>query len=112
MEWCKARARHNRWSEEIHLLLEEMQRVLKFLDWQAEQWDSRGSSGMQPNEEEGFVAYARRQAHTRRRLAAVFKESWRKVPDLVASGLDDDLLVEEDDGPSLDELPCENVDDA
>ncbi|KAG1792867.1 hypothetical protein EV424DRAFT_1475732 [Suillus variegatus] len=79
VEWCKARARHNRWSEEIHLLLEEMQRVLKFLDWQAEQWDSRGSSGMQPNEEEGFVVYARRQAHTRRRLAAVFKESWRKV---------------------------------
>ncbi|KAG1727375.1 uncharacterized protein EDB91DRAFT_1086447 [Suillus paluster] len=24
VEWCKARARHNRWSEEIQLLLEEM----------------------------------------------------------------------------------------
>ncbi|KAG2149234.1 hypothetical protein DEU56DRAFT_752886 [Suillus clintonianus] len=112
VELCKAHARHNRWSEEIHLLLEEMQHVLKFLDWQAEQWDSRGSSDMQPNEEEGFIAYACRQAHTRRRLAAIFKESWRKVPDLVASGLNNNLLVEEDDGPSLNELHCENIDDA
>ncbi|KAG1883990.1 hypothetical protein F4604DRAFT_1575130, partial [Suillus subluteus] len=87
----------------IQLLLEEMQHILRFLDWQAEQWDSRASrpSVDQPKEEEeeeGFVAYARQQAHIRRRLAAVFRESWRKVPDLIASGFDDDLPVEEDDG--------------
>ncbi|KAG0692078.1 hypothetical protein DFH29DRAFT_985953 [Suillus ampliporus] len=108
MEWCKARARHNRWVEEIQLLLEEMQCL--------RQWDSQASrsSSKQPKEEEeeGFVAYARRQAHTHRRLAAVFKESWRKVPDLIATGLDEDLLVEEDDGPSLDEPPCEDIKDA
>ncbi|KAG1897935.1 uncharacterized protein F5891DRAFT_1129642 [Suillus fuscotomentosus] len=82
VEWCKARARHNRWSEEIQLLLEEMQCVLRFLDWRAEQWDSQASrsSVEQPKEDaEGFVAYARRQAHIHRRLAAVFKESWRKI---------------------------------
>ncbi|KAG2144653.1 uncharacterized protein EDB93DRAFT_1241226 [Suillus bovinus] len=113
MEWCKARARHNRWSEEILLLLEEMERVLRFLDWQAAQWDSLASrpffEPLKEEVEEGFVAYAFRQAHIRRRLAAVFKESWRTVPDLVASGLDADLLVKEDDGPSLDEPPCEDV---
>ncbi|KAG1836053.1 hypothetical protein DFJ58DRAFT_735266 [Suillus subalutaceus] len=113
MEWCKARAHHNRWSEEILLLLEEMERVLRFLDWQAAQWDSLASrpfvEPLKEEVEEGFVAYAFRQVHIRHRLAAVFKESWRTVPDLVASGLDADLLVEEDDGPSLDEPPCEDV---
>ncbi|KAG2359746.1 hypothetical protein BDR07DRAFT_1452251 [Suillus spraguei] len=39
VEWCKARARHNRWEEEIQLLLVEMQRMLAFLAWEARQWD-------------------------------------------------------------------------
>jgi hypothetical protein len=91
-----------------------MRRVLTFLNWQAEQWASRAStpSVERPKEEEeGFVAYAYRQAHIRHGLAAVFKENWSKVPELVASGLDDDLPVEEDNGLSLDEPPCEDTED-
>ncbi|KAG1796695.1 uncharacterized protein HD556DRAFT_1441381 [Suillus plorans] len=37
VEWCKARARQNCWSEEVQLLLEEMWRVLAFFNWQV-QW--------------------------------------------------------------------------
>ncbi|OJA20624.1 hypothetical protein AZE42_14183 [Rhizopogon vesiculosus] len=34
----------SRWSEEVELLLEEMQRVIEFLKWQAEWWGGRASS--------------------------------------------------------------------
>ncbi|KAG2130405.1 uncharacterized protein EDB93DRAFT_1243278 [Suillus bovinus] len=38
VEWCKACARANRWSEEVELLLKEMRRVIVSLRWQAEWW--------------------------------------------------------------------------
>ncbi|KAG2109753.1 hypothetical protein DEU56DRAFT_920292 [Suillus clintonianus] len=44
IEWCKARAHRDRWVEEMQLLLEEMQRILLFLDWQARQWDERAGA--------------------------------------------------------------------
>ncbi|KAF7965199.1 hypothetical protein HWV62_45095 [Athelia sp. TMB] len=38
-EYLKARARRNRWVEEVMLLVEEMRRVLRFLNWRAKwQW--------------------------------------------------------------------------
>ncbi|KAF9231029.1 hypothetical protein BU15DRAFT_90993 [Melanogaster broomeanus] len=42
IEWCKARARANRWAEEVELLSEEMRRVLAFLKWQAALVDHSG----------------------------------------------------------------------
>ncbi|KAG1855591.1 hypothetical protein F4604DRAFT_1883229 [Suillus subluteus] len=39
IEWCKARACHNRWHEEIWLLMEEMQHVLAFLKWHIQWWE-------------------------------------------------------------------------
>ncbi|KAG1851559.1 hypothetical protein C8R48DRAFT_750003 [Suillus tomentosus] len=41
IEWCKARARAARWSEEVDLLLEEMRRVLAYLEWEIGAWRSR-----------------------------------------------------------------------
>jgi hypothetical protein len=41
IEWCKARARAQRWSEEVRLLLEEMRRILEFLNWRATFWETR-----------------------------------------------------------------------
>ncbi|KAG1800908.1 uncharacterized protein HD556DRAFT_1430245 [Suillus plorans] len=43
IEWCKARARAARWSEEVDLLLEEMRRVLVYLEWEIEAWRSRAT---------------------------------------------------------------------
>ncbi|KAG2147802.1 uncharacterized protein EDB93DRAFT_1250523 [Suillus bovinus] len=40
IEWCKARARAARWSEEVELLAKEMQRVLAFLEWQGHWWST------------------------------------------------------------------------
>ncbi|KAG1875869.1 hypothetical protein C8R48DRAFT_745561 [Suillus tomentosus] len=81
VEWCKARARHNRWQEEIQLLLVEMQRVLAFLAWEARQWDKRATLRMVERSEyaEGLIAYANRQAAIRRGLSASFLGMWRDV---------------------------------
>ncbi|KII82921.1 hypothetical protein PLICRDRAFT_83984, partial [Plicaturopsis crispa FD-325 SS-3] len=43
IEWCCARARAMRWSEEIILLQEEMRRVKVTMEWQAVRWDSRAA---------------------------------------------------------------------
>ncbi|KAJ7727865.1 hypothetical protein B0H14DRAFT_3518738 [Mycena olivaceomarginata] len=41
IEWTKARARADRWREELILLDEEMRRVLEFCEWKALWWDQR-----------------------------------------------------------------------
>ncbi|EIW79765.1 hypothetical protein CONPUDRAFT_34829, partial [Coniophora puteana RWD-64-598 SS2] len=40
-EWCKARARALRWTEEVHLLKEEMRRTLQYMLWHARWWEVR-----------------------------------------------------------------------
>ncbi|KAG1789189.1 uncharacterized protein HD556DRAFT_1433840 [Suillus plorans] len=70
IEWCKARARANRWTEEVKLLLEEMRRVREFLSWHAKWWDEQADRrvGLPPAEAEGTNAYVRRQAALRRNI--------------------------------------------
>ncbi|KAJ6459377.1 hypothetical protein C8R47DRAFT_1081340 [Mycena vitilis] len=41
VEWAKARARADRWQEELILLEEEMRRVLEFCSWKARWWEAR-----------------------------------------------------------------------
>jgi hypothetical protein len=114
VEWCKAKARHNRWQEEIQLLLVEMQRMLAFLAWEARQWDERATLRMVERLEfaEGLIAYANRQAAIRRALSASFSGMWRNVGALVSAGLglDDGAEGQQDDGPSIDEPPHEDLD--
>ena len=43
IEWCKARARAMRWLEEVRLLVEEMRRVLQFLQWKGRFWELRAA---------------------------------------------------------------------
>ncbi|KAG1738072.1 uncharacterized protein EDB91DRAFT_1249369 [Suillus paluster] len=78
VEWCKSRARAMRWAEEIELLHKEMQRVLQFLDWQAEWWDKQQDrcNCEMTAEREGLVAYANKQANIRCRLASRFRLLW------------------------------------
>ncbi|KAG1858005.1 hypothetical protein DFJ58DRAFT_876969, partial [Suillus subalutaceus] len=78
VEWCKTRARHTRWLEEIQLLLVEMRHVLAFFAWEAECWDERGTLRVVDRSEdaEGLTAYAKRQAAVRCALSASFSEMW------------------------------------
>ncbi|KAG1762145.1 hypothetical protein EDD22DRAFT_979916 [Suillus occidentalis] len=82
VEWCKARARHNRWCEEIRLLMEEMRRVLAFLKWHIQWWEERATlrTFARAEETEGFVAYAKRQGAVRRALLMSFEDRWAGVP--------------------------------
>ncbi|PPQ76066.1 hypothetical protein CVT26_004585 [Gymnopilus dilepis] len=72
IEWCKSRARRDRWKEEVELLQEEMRRVKEFFQTRAQQWEdlARSDSGnwalpgviWDRSTVEGRTAYARGQA--------------------------------------------------
>ena len=91
IEWCKSRARAKRFTEEVMLLLTEMERVCSFLAWKAEDWRQKGSitspwtfspdRGYNPTvREEGLRAYAFRQADLYYRLKGHFEVIWSDVP--------------------------------
>lgn len=84
IEWCKSRARALRWAEKVELLQEEMCRVLQFLKWQADWWDSRRDT---VSYSEGLCAYAARQANIRRCMADHFRHLW--VPFISPDSLTD-----------------------
>ncbi|KAG1792555.1 hypothetical protein EV424DRAFT_1475756 [Suillus variegatus] len=74
IEWCKARARAMRWEEEVELLR-------AFLRWEAGRWDARCDEVIPTDveHEDGCMAYAQRQAHLRRKLAASFEALWAQT---------------------------------
>lgn len=75
VEFCKAYARVRRWDEETKLLVEEQRRTLVTFRWESEKWLSAVVEGGGPDAE-GRNAYAYRQAHIRRQMAASFQEIW------------------------------------
>ncbi|KAJ7265344.1 hypothetical protein B0H12DRAFT_974044, partial [Mycena haematopus] len=85
IEWAKTRARFMRRMEEVDLLEEERCRILQFLGWQADWWESLSNKrpGAPENEAdpyaEGNVAYAKCQAARLRKLADVFTAKWEDV---------------------------------
>ncbi|KAF8878620.1 hypothetical protein BD779DRAFT_1384368, partial [Infundibulicybe gibba] len=74
IEWCKSKARADRWSEEVEILLEEMRRVRAFFESRAIKWEyqSKYTSSVpnplglvlpsEPALTQGCVAYAKNQA--------------------------------------------------
>ena len=78
-EWAKSKARADRWDEEVQLVAEEMRRVLTFLEWKAAWWDRHGEAQLNVSHDiqEGARAYAAKQAHVNRALAASFHMHWR-----------------------------------
>ncbi|KAH7903201.1 hypothetical protein BJ138DRAFT_975570, partial [Hygrophoropsis aurantiaca] len=78
VEWCKARARKLRWSEEVDLLRKEMHRVQCFLQWRIKWWLSRSCiwPGLDQQVTAGLKAYALRQANLYQNIAESFKNKW------------------------------------
>lgn len=80
-EWARSRARAHRWTEEQHLILEEMRRVLEYLKWHANWWDEQGlrrsANGVTPTIQDGLSGYATKQATILRRLRRQFATMWR-----------------------------------
>lgn len=81
VEWCKSRARAQRWIEEVRLIDEEMRRVIEFSENMARVWDARReprddidfgeshSYALDLASEDGIRAYASKQASIRRAQA-------------------------------------------
>ncbi|KAJ6488304.1 hypothetical protein C8R47DRAFT_1177489 [Mycena vitilis] len=89
VEWSKAKARKERWEEEVDLLREEMKRVLRFLRWRA-QWREQVSHELRG----GLEAYAARQAATAREIARRFKRSWdNSAATVVRMAVRDDAVL-------------------
>lgn len=97
IEWCKSRARASRWAEEVEMLIEEMRRIVVFLEWEAKCWDERSTmfSGAEARRAEGYHAYARRQATLRREISRQCCSSWHPTLTLAQSlGCSDGQLEE------------------
>ena len=101
------------YTEEVELLLEEMRRVLAFLEWDRDRWNKRvlhicqradGATqfpitlpphGKTAVFAEGLKAYALCQASVRQRLFNTFMQQWHDVPTFVTianHGLADDKV--------------------
>jgi hypothetical protein len=93
LEWLKARARAERWREEVILLEEEMRRTLEYCDWRARWWEDQillrttNSSALN----EGLHAYAKEQAETDRSRAVAWAARWAPVRNRAREALDDQL---------------------
>ena len=107
-EWAKSRARAARAEEEVSLLKEEMNRVLKYLAWKARWWRERATlrRGLSSDMEEGVRSYALSQGAVQDALATHFCRVW----DAPLQGLDDSRKKQanggkdgKDDNSDLDE---------
>ncbi|KAJ7169138.1 hypothetical protein C8R43DRAFT_1121027 [Mycena crocata] len=121
VDWARAKARKNRWEEEVELLREEMRRVLRYLDWYADTWDARASAATSRTDidaetKQGMEAYAAKQSTMLRRLRAFFKtEMGFSVERAVSSAIavDEDIkpLFEGQDVDEHDDEEGDNEDD-
>ncbi|KAL1739833.1 hypothetical protein HDZ31DRAFT_48707, partial [Schizophyllum fasciatum] len=77
VEWAKARARSERWHEEVDIT-EEMRRVLRSLWWQASCWEEHSffQAELDLAGRAGVCAYALRQADLYLWLEAAFYVTW------------------------------------
>ncbi|KAF7311359.1 CxC2 domain-containing protein [Mycena kentingensis (nom. inval.)] len=96
VEWTKARARRDRWDEEVALIREEMRRVLRSLRWEEKQWLRRvgDRSGVLGEISAGADAYARQQSALHRAVAERFIGHWSgSVASAMRSAMRDDGVL-------------------
>ncbi|KJA16799.1 hypothetical protein HYPSUDRAFT_71075 [Hypholoma sublateritium FD-334 SS-4] len=81
VEWAKTRARVMRWQEEYQIVPEEMRRVLAWYEWKAEWWEMQAGRRKEGDQSIliGVSAYAHKQAHIVRRMAARCAADWLPI---------------------------------
>lgn len=98
-EWARSRARSRRAHEEVELVAEEMRRVLKTLQWCADQWDDRKAQALKlrvgEDVREGLISYAEDQAKVQRDLHASFTTLWKTPLSRVDQVIINDSRLEE-----------------
>jgi hypothetical protein len=78
VDWSRAKARKSRWEEEVELLRKEMRRVLRYLQWEKETWDRRGTEAAARTDvlvekQAGLQACAAKQAAMHNELFVFFR---------------------------------------
>ncbi|KIJ35543.1 hypothetical protein M422DRAFT_83827, partial [Sphaerobolus stellatus SS14] len=80
IEWCRARARSLRWSEQMEKVMEEMRCVMDFFqrraDWWIERLKERDDDDIDIKVKAGVRAYALQQANILLRLRSNCVEKW------------------------------------
>ncbi|KAJ7025133.1 hypothetical protein C8F04DRAFT_968170 [Mycena alexandri] len=100
VEWSRAKARKNRWDEEVELLREEMRRVIRYLVWETARWEelavrSAGRQDVTREMRDGLRAYAAKQANMHHELCVLFQSEMGQTVEeattsAIASGFGDD----------------------
>lgn len=119
VEWCKARARAQRYREELELVDEEMGRAIAFTKWRADWWLKQIGLRQSVTAElrDGLQAYAREQSAIEKERAQVWEEEWVPVRvrargvmayldgvgEMPAGSLNVELEDEEDEFDSVDD---------
>ncbi|KAF8234662.1 hypothetical protein L208DRAFT_1434610 [Tricholoma matsutake] len=92
IEFCKSKARGDRWAEEVELLQEEMKRVKRFFETQAGRWAAHADAVGKTNPvtdlamAEGLRAYANEQSAQFHAMRSRCEHLWRYVDAYVALG--------------------------
>lgn len=112
VEWAKAKARADRWEEEVVLLDEEMRRILEFCRWRASWWESQILQRDLPPDtplSDGMLAYAHQQAALEREISANWVLKWRgtrnRASPIIHAVMGEDWVVHVDsEEMSMDDL--------
>ncbi|KAF9471312.1 hypothetical protein BDN70DRAFT_909386 [Pholiota conissans] len=113
-EWARSRARVRRCTEEVQLLVEEMRRVLEYLDWKERWWLARKKSRSKPSAElsEGLASYAEGQAALHSQLSTSFIKLWKTPLGLVdETAMDEEETAEASNGVEQDGIDPDDVDE-
>ncbi|TFK18461.1 hypothetical protein FA15DRAFT_729809 [Coprinopsis marcescibilis] len=112
VEWCRSRARMRRWSEEVHLISEEMRCVVAYLEWKASWWHShkRLRSNVHEDVSLGLEAYANKQAFYCLVLAHSCASNWGPI--LKKNGIDSEWTQAYLDSEDMDMAEDSGVFDA
>lgn len=77
VEWLRSRARAACWSEELVLVVDEMNRILRYLEWKSSSWTMRiGKKEAEPELDERLKAYAVKSAMVFGDMKDCFRAYW------------------------------------
>lgn len=81
VEWCKARARAQRYREDLELVDEEMGRAIAYTEWRAEWWMKQTDrrENVSAELQDGLRAYCKEQSAIERERARVWEAEWAPV---------------------------------
>lgn len=97
VEWAKAKARAERWTEEVLLVNEEMRRTIAYCRWQSAWWKSQVGErqNISPELVDGMAAYAFEHADLEERFALDLERRWdvirRRAREFIESGFSVDI---------------------